>query len=157
MRHFPSEEGKRLQAADRSEAATDAEIPPELKERFAAVIGVFKEKVPEVSDVRLTKRLTESASCLVADAEAMSAHMERIMERFGRGEGGSKRILELNPDNAAVTALRDLHANNASDPRLETYVRLLYEQAVIAEGSKVLDPSSFAKRINELIARDGKA
>ena len=149
--------GKRLQAADRSEAATDAEIPPELKERFAAVIGVFKEKVPEVSDVRLTKRLTESASCLVADAEAMSAHMERIMERFGRGEGGSKRILELNPDNPAVTAIRDLHANNASDPRLETYVRLLYEQAVIAEGSKVLDPSSFAKRINELIARDGKA
>ena len=67
------------------------------------------------------------------------------------------RILELNPENPAVEAVRELHGSNAADPRLESYMRLLYEQAVIAEGSKVADASAFAKRINELIARDGKA
>jgi molecular chaperone HtpG len=148
--------GKRLQAADRAEtSASDADIPSEVKESFAAFLAAAKEKLPEVSDVRLSKRLTESASCLVADAMGMSAHMERIMERFGRGEGSSKRILELNPNNPAVEATRALHAKDASDPRLDSYLRLLYEQAIIAEGSKVPDPSAFAKRINELIAKGG--
>ncbi|HXD85295.1 MAG TPA: molecular chaperone HtpG, partial [Urbifossiella sp.] len=149
--------GKRLQAADRVDAgAAEAEIAAEVKDRFAAMIAAFKTQLPEVADVRLTRRLTASAACLVADASAMSAHMERMMERFGRGEGSSKRILELNPDNPAVEAVRELHGKNPADPRLEAYARLLYEQAVIAEGSKVADPSAFAKRMNELIARDGK-
>jgi molecular chaperone HtpG len=116
----------------------------------------MKEKLPEVADVRLTNRLTESASCLVADAHGMSAHMERLMERMGRDAGAPKRVLELNPAHAAVESVRKLHEANASDPRLEGYARLLYEQAVIAEGSKVADPVAFAKRVNDLIARDAQ-
>jgi molecular chaperone HtpG len=146
--------GKRLQAADRAAPTAESDIPAEVKEQFSALLAAMKAKLPEVSDVRLTKRLTESASCLVADSFGMSAHMERLMERMGRGEGSAKRILELNPENAAVRAVRDLHGKDAADPRLEAYVRLLYEQAAIAEGTKVSDPASFAKRINELIARD---
>jgi molecular chaperone HtpG len=53
-----------------------------------------------------------------------------------------------------VQALRDLLAKDAADERLEKYGRLIYEQAVIAEGSKVRDPVAFAQRINELIAKD---
>jgi molecular chaperone HtpG len=146
--------GKHLHATDRAETGS-GDVAADIKERFAGMIAAFKEKLPEVADVRLTSRLTESASCLVADASGMSAHMERLMERFGRGEGASKRVLELNPNNPAVEATRALHAANAADPRLETYIRLLYEQAVIAEGSKVADPSAFAQRMNDLIARDG--
>ena len=149
--------GKRLQAADRGDtSATDGDIPAEVKDRFTGLLAATKEKLPEVGDVRLSKRLTESAACLVADAAGMSAHMERLMERMGRGEGRSKRILELNPSNPAVEAARELHSRNPSDPRVETYARLLYEQAVIAEGSKVVDPSAFARRVNDLITRDAK-
>jgi len=150
--------GKRLQAADRAEtSASDADIPADVKEKFAGLLAAAKEKLPEVSDVRLSRRLTESAACLVADALGMSAHMERLMERFGRGEGGSRRILELNPKNPAVEAIRALHSQDAADPRVEAYVRLMFEQAMIAEGSKVADPSAFARRINDLIARDVKS
>jgi molecular chaperone HtpG len=150
--------GKRLQAADRAEpSAADGDIPADVKERFAGLVSAFKEKLPEVADVRLTKRLTESAACLVAEAGGMTAHMERLMERMGRGEGRAKRVLELNPNNPAVEAARELQGKNPADPRVETYARLLYEQAVIAEGSKVVDPASFAKRVNDLIARDAKA
>jgi molecular chaperone HtpG len=148
--------GKRLQAADRAETAADGDIPADVKERFAGLIAAFKEKLPEVADVRLTKRLTESAACLVAEAHGMSAHMERLMERFGRGDEKTKRVLELNPDSPAVEAARELHQKNATDPRVETYARLLFEQAVIAEGSKVADPIAFARRVNDLIARDAK-
>jgi molecular chaperone HtpG len=93
----------------------------------------------------------------VASAYGMSAHMERLMERMGRDAGGSaKRVLELNPNHATVEAVRVLHEKNTADPRLDLYARLLYEQAVIAEGSKVADPVAFAKRVNDLITRDAQ-
>jgi molecular chaperone HtpG len=63
-------------------------------------------------------------------------------------------VLELNPNNLAVAALRDLHARDAADPRIETFARLLYDQAVVGEGSTVADPAAFARRINDLITRD---
>jgi molecular chaperone HtpG len=79
------------------------------------------------------------------------------MERMGRGDdAAAKRVLELNPNNPAVEALRQLHAKDAADPRIESYARLLYEQAVIAEGSTVADPVAFARRVNELITRDAR-
>jgi len=62
----------------------------------------------------------------------------------------------LNPGHPAVEAARELQLSQPADPRVETYARLLYEQAVIAEGSKVADPVAFARRVNELITRDAK-
>lgn len=147
--------GKTLQAADRGDLAAGEEVAADVKESFAPLLAFLKEKLPEVADVRLSKRLTESAACLVADGDAMTAHMERLMAQYGKA-GSGKRVLELNPGNPAVQAVRELHGKNAGDPRVEGYARLLYEQAVIGEGSKVADPSAFAKRVNEIIARDAK-
>jgi molecular chaperone HtpG len=154
--HLDAYKGKRLQAADRAETATGDAVPADLTAKFAPLLSAIKPKLPEVADVRLTTRLTESAACLVADGAALSAHMERILERMGRGGEGTKRVLELNPNNPAVEALRELHVQDAADPRLEGYARLLYEQAVIAEGSTVADPVAFARRVNDLIARDAR-
>jgi molecular chaperone HtpG len=82
--------------------------------------------------------------------------MERLMQRMGRGEDlpASKRILELNADHPAVEALRQRFEKDRTDARLEMYCRLLYDEAVIAEGSKVKDPLAFARRINELLVKD---
>lgn len=65
----------------------------------------------------------------------------------------TKRILELNPSHPAVEALRKLREQAPDDPRLEAYGRLLYEQAVVAEGSRIKDPAGFARRINELLVK----
>jgi molecular chaperone HtpG len=156
MPGFGTYKGKQLKAADRADTATGDEVPAELKEKFAGLLEFLKGKLPEVADVRLTTRLTESAACLVADGVAVNAHLERLMERMGRDAGTNKRVLELNPNNPAVGAARELHARNAADPRVEDYARLLFEQAVIAEGSTVPDPVAFARRVNALIARDAE-
>ena len=151
--HLGQYKGKSLQAADRGEVkAADGAIPADVTEQYAALIAAIKAALPEVADVRLTRRLTESAACLVADAGALSAHLERLLRRAGEDGPGSKRVLELNPDNPAVAAVRDLHARAPADPRVGAYARLLYEQAVVAEGSRIADPAGFAKRLNELIA-----
>jgi molecular chaperone HtpG len=92
---------------------------------------------------------------LVADDFGMSAHMERLLQRMGRGEEvpESKRVLELNPEHPVVQGLRSLYEKDASDPRIENSAWLLLDEAVIAEGSRVKDPVSFARRVNELLAK----
>jgi len=152
--------GKHLKPVDRGDLDEDRDTSKskEEGERFKGLLDYLKSKLDEVSEVRLSKRLKESAACLVAPQWGMTAHMERLMQRMGRAElaAGSKRALEINPEHPAVVAMRDLHEKKADDARLEAYARLLYDQAVLAEGSKVKDPSAFARRINELLARDAK-
>jgi molecular chaperone HtpG len=146
---------KPLKAADRGDLEPKGDTKkPETSDRYKALFEALKAKLPEVADVRLSSRLKESAACLVADEHGMTAHMERLLQRMGRAdEGASKRVLELNGEHPAVEALRKLHEKDANDPRIESYARLLYDQAVIAEGSKVKDPLALAQRINELLVK----
>ncbi len=153
---LPEYRDKKLQAADRVEPDSDKAKTAEGSEKFAKLFEYLKGKLPEVSDVRLSTRLKESAACLVAGEGAVSAHLERLLQQMGKGveAGMTKRVLELNGEHPAVQALQALFERKPDDPRLETYGRLLYEQAVLAEGSKVKDPTAFARRINELLVRD---
>lgn len=144
---------KKIQAADRGEV--------EKKEggKFEGLLKVLAAKLPQVKEVRLSGRLKESAAVLVTDEHGPSAHFERIMKRAGRaGElPESKRILELNPDHAAVTSLLNLFEKNPADDRIDTFGHLLYEEAVIAEGSRIEDIAGFAKRLNELMIQAAKS
>jgi molecular chaperone HtpG len=145
--------GKRFRAADRADRK---ETVPPVPERFTKLFEFLKSKLPEVSDVRLSTRLRESAACLVAAEGFASAHLERLMQRSGRANElrASQRILELNGEHSVVQAVAGLLEKNPGDNRLEEYAHLLYDQAVIAEGSKVKDPVAFARRINQLLVKD---
>jgi molecular chaperone HtpG len=145
--------GKALNPVDRAETDVPADEPAADTDKYKGLLDTLKAKLPEVSDVRLSRRLKDSASVLVADRDAMTAHYERLMQKLGRVEEESKRVLELNPAHPAVSGVRALFERDPADPRVESYGRLLYEQAVIAEGSKLKDSAGFARRVNELMAR----
>jgi molecular chaperone HtpG len=153
MNHLGEYKGKPVRAVDRGDLKT-AEVDEAQKKAFQPLLDFMKGQLPEVKDVRLSHRLQESAACLVADENEMGAHMQRLMARYGHEVEPGKKVLELNPDNAAVGAVQQLFTKSSSDPRLEKYCRLLYDQAVIAEGSKVPNAQAFAQRVNELMARD---
>jgi molecular chaperone HtpG len=145
--------GKKFQAIDRTDTKLNSEeIPSEVVEAFAPMLAHLKTLLTDAGDVKLTNRLTSTASCLVADAHAMNAQMERLMRKWGQETDGAKRTLELNPNNPAVIALKDIYTANSTDPRLDSYAHLLYDAAVIAEGSKVMDAAGFSKRVSDLIA-----
>ncbi len=154
---LPEYKGKKLHAADRGDLKDGAsdQKKPETSERFQKLFAYLKGRLPEVADVRLSSRLKESASCLVADEGAMSAHLERLMQRMGRSEEmpATKRVLELNGEHPVVVAMQQLFDKSPEDARIEDYGRLLYDQAVIAEGSKIKDPLAFARRINDLLVK----
>lgn len=147
--------GKKLHAVDKGELEGSA-IETGTKEKFKPLLDYFEEKLPDIKEARLSNRLKESAVCLVADEQGMGAHMERVMARMGRsGEHpAAKRILEVNPDHPLIDTMHKRLAHNPRDEKLERYCRLLYDQAVVAEGSRVKDPVTFARLINELLVKD---
>jgi molecular chaperone HtpG len=147
-----------LKAIDKGALSTDA-IPEEKKTRLQPLLDLFKQTLPEIKEARLSTRLKESAVCLVADENAPGAHMERVMQRLGRGGEmpGDPRILEINGDHPVIAALVARREKDSNDSRLASYIRILYDQAVLAEGSRLKDPADFARRVNELLARDAGA
>ena len=152
---------KPLKATDRGEIEEtddEKEKKKSAEEELKGLMEFLNDKIEEVKEVRLSSRLQESAACLVVDEGEMSAHMERLMSKIGRGEDvpEAKRILELNPEHPAVGAVQALYASDPKDPRVEDYGHLFYDQAVVAEGSKVRDPAAFARRINELLLKDAQ-
>jgi molecular chaperone HtpG len=152
---LPEFKGKKLRAADRGELDVAA-VDEAKKKEYQPLLDFLKEKLPEVKEARLTGRLKDSAACLVAEEGAVGPHLERLLRRLDpdRPAPPAQRTLEINPDHPAVQAVRQLFEKDKRDPRLEAYCRLLYDQAVVAEGSKVPDPAAFARRVNELLARD---
>jgi molecular chaperone HtpG len=151
-------QGKKLKAVDKGQL-DGAQVSEDKKKEFQLFLEYMQGKLVEVKEVRLSNRLKDSAAVLVADEWAMGAHMERLMQRMGRGADlpATKRILELNPDHPAVSAVQQLFTKNDADPRIEKYSRLLYDQAVLAEGSRIKDPVAFAQRVNELLVRDASS
>lgn len=148
---------KKLKAADKGELPNDS-VDEEQKKKFADLLQFLKEQIKSVKEVRLSSRLQQSAVCLVSEEGAMGAHMERLMQRLGHGNQmpPQQRIMELNPNHAAVKSLHALFEANKEDSRLVLYSQLLYDQALVGEGSKIMDPSGFAQRINQLIEKDAQ-
>ena len=151
---------KPLKAVDRGDVDIDTE--DEKKEReskqeaakqtFGSVLEFINSALDgKVKEVRFSKRLTDSACCLVADEYGMNANMERIMRAMNQDVPENKRVLELNADHPIVKVMSDMHGSNPDNPRLKDYAGLLYDQALLTEGSPIKDPLSFTRLVSELM------
>lgn len=122
-------------------------------EELVGLLDLFRTKLSdEIKEVKISKRLRESACCLVADENGMTAHMERIMKATGQGMGGNnKRILEINPSHSLIKNLADRKNTGSDDATLSEWVEVLYETALLSEGSPVKNPGTFAKRLTKIM------
>ncbi|MEO6594801.1 MAG: molecular chaperone HtpG [Planctomycetota bacterium] len=102
-----------------------------------------------VKTVRVTDRLTDSPACLVSDEHGMSARQERVLREAGHEVPQQKRILELNAEHAVVKKLEAL----VDEAQFADWSALLYDQALVAEGTLPPDPAAFARRIASLMAK----
>lgn len=106
-----------------------------------------------VKEVRVTTRLKESPCCLVADEHDMGAHMEKMMKAMGQDYAPAKPIFEINGSHPIFANLNALYEKDAKSPLLEEWVKLLFDQALIAEGQMVKDPLAYSKRVNDLLVK----
>lgn len=104
-----------------------------------------------VGSVRASSRLSNSPVCLVAPEGALAPHIERMLRARQMDVPETKRILEVNRDHPVVVALRKLLLVEPSSPKLAEWIELLYDQALVAEGSPVENPAEFAQRLARLM------
>ena len=98
-----------------------------------------------VKEVRVSSRLTDSASCLVSDEGEISGHLERLLKQAGQTAPARKPILEINTGHPLVAPLK------VDSSRSAQWATLLFDQAVLAEGGQLEDPAGFVRRLNDLL------
>jgi len=152
LAYFTEFEGKPLVSVARGDLDLDAFNDEEKKahEALSETMKPLVERMKEVlkdkaKDVRLTFRLTDSPTCLVADEGEMSGYLQRMLKAAGQQAPEFHPILEVNPEHALVKQLSTEHADFGD------WCHLLFDQAVLAEGGALEDPASFVKRTNALL------
>ena len=134
----------------------EPEAPPPAEEAESAVVAVKEALGDRVKEVRVSKRLTDSASCLVAAQGDPGANMERILKMVDQEAPERKRILELNPTHPIIKNLGTLARKEPGSDRIRMWSELLYDQALLAEGV-VEDPAKLVRRITDLLTQVSSA
>jgi molecular chaperone HtpG len=153
--------GKRFQSVGKGEVdltpkgepGTEGK-PAEAEGDYRALLAGLRELLSDdVKEVRLSARLVASAACLVSAEQDFSPQMDELMRRMGHAVERKKRILELNPKHVLVAKLRRRFEQDPGAPALKDYARLLYGQALLAEGSPLPDGAGYGRLIADLMTR----
>lgn len=131
-----------LKLADEEEKKQNEENQTEFAETIEKMKTVLGKKV---KDVKVTVRLTDSPSCLIADENDLSNNLQRMLKAAGQKVPNMKPILEINPNHPLIQALK------YEDKQFDDWTNLLYDQAVLAEGGSLGDPAAFVKRMNTML------
>ena len=137
-----------------SEKAEETPDDDARNQEFASLITKVKATLGEdVKEVRLSKTLTDSPVCLVADEEGMDIQMERLMKAHNKDFAGSPRILEINPDHKLIKGMASQIEANGDPALLDDAAKMLLDQAQILEGRPPASLTEFAKRMTRLMER----
>jgi molecular chaperone HtpG len=129
---------------DEAAKAESSETAKSLEGLLARAKAVLES---QVSDVRISERLTDSPACLVVPRGGLPAHIERLLRAHQQDLPEQKRILELNPSHPLVVRMKQEHEKQGDSPHLTEWIELLYDQALLIEGSPLPDPARFSKRL----------
>ena len=148
----PKYDEKELKSVNRSGATEDFsnELDKDSEKSLKPVLKKMKKLLADkVKDVKISSRLSDSPSCIVADENDPTAQMQEMMRSMGQMDMPEvKPILEINPEHEIVVKLKDKTRQKAFDD----IALLLFEQALIQEGVKLDDPAGFVDRLNNVIA-----
>ena len=157
MGYFNEFDGKKLRSIAKGEVdlGSESDKQEDAKEEDAEKNPLLKRLsealAEEVTEVRATQRLTESASCLVLNEQELAMHMRRMLEQAGQVMPDSKPVLEVNLEHQLLKQVSTID----SDEEFKDWASLLFEQAVLAEGGQLEDPADFVARVNRLMLKAG--
>lgn len=117
------------------------------KEKEALVERIKKALDDQVSEVRVSHRLTESPAILAIGDQDLGLQMRQILQATGQAIPESKPIFEINPDHPLVQKLD----KESDENRFNDLTHVLFDQAALAAGNNLKDPASYVKRLNKLL------
>ncbi|MFL6388788.1 MAG: molecular chaperone HtpG [Terriglobales bacterium] len=111
------------------------------EEEYKSFLEACQKKLDEyVKQIRVSSRLVDSPACLITEEHEYSPHLERLLQKGKGGGPKQRRIMELNPNHPIVQKLHERFKSNADDATLGDAIELLFELALVAEGSEIADP-----------------
>ena len=144
----PLKNAAHLDAKASDDSEEDSAVDEQYRDMSARVASLLKDKV---SDVRVSKRLVNSASCLVSPEGELGDHVKRMLRDAGHEVPPEQKILEINPTHPLVIRL----ANLDDKDRFADWSVMLYEQAILAAGGQLDAPTEFLARVNDAILGAG--
>ena len=158
MQNMMQYDKKYLKSANKGELeiekdpdAEEKALEEATKQHQALLDYIFEKLQDKLSAVRLTRRLTDSACCLVGESNSISPQLERLLKAMNQPAPESKRVLELNPNHPVVEVMQKLIAEDPASEKLAQYTELLYGEALLTEGSPLPDPLAFVKNVSALM------
>jgi molecular chaperone HtpG len=149
--------GKKLVSAMRADLKLE-ETPEQkkVKDEQGAELGPLLARMKEVLgdkvvDVRLSDRLTDSPACLVLSGAGPHGYVDRLLRERGKDVPRAKRVMELNAAHPIIAHLRGAVGNAAAADKVRDWITVLYEQALLTEGSSLEDPNRFARLVTSLL------
>jgi len=153
--HLSEYKGKPLQSVAKGDldlgklAGEEAKAQrEEATKRHGDLLGRMKAVLGEAAkDVRVSDRLTESPACLVVEQHEMSQNLARVLKQLGQDAPLPTPVLEVNVGHPLVGRLEA----EQDEDRFADLTRILFDQAVLAEGGQLDDPATFVQRLNRLV------
>lgn len=137
-----------IESKESKEGEDKKDKKKKTSKKSSALIKRIKETLgDQVEDVRATERLTDSPACLVVGKDDMGKQMRRMLESAGQDVPEVKQILEINIEHPLVNKLDE----ETDMDRFSDLSKVLYDQALLAEGSHLEDPASYVNRLNRLL------
>jgi molecular chaperone HtpG len=133
--------GKLQDEEEKKQAEAAAEAAKPLIERLK------KSLEGRAKDVRATTRLVDSPACIVVDDGDMSQHLARMLKQAGQDAPKSQPVLEVNPEHALLKKMDSADGGE----RFDDLAKILFDQALLAEGGQLEDPAAYVKRVNALL------
>ncbi|MBU1086511.1 MAG: molecular chaperone HtpG [Candidatus Omnitrophica bacterium] len=116
-----------------------------------SLIGLFRETLKDkVEDVKISKRLVDSAVTLVSGKNAADPQLERMMKMMGQDMPSAKRVLEVNIGHSVIKNLSRKYLAGPSDYFLKKCIVQLYESAQLVDG-ELSSRTEYVKRMMEIM------
>lgn len=139
----------------KEEDAENSEKPKEkdvTNSTFDDLINFFKETLGEkVSDVKISKKLTNSPVCLAVDSKGMDIRLERFLLEQKQLAAASAKILEINAENQIIKNLNEIFKDEARVEIAKDKVKTLFDLACIIEDEPIKDAGDFSRRLQQLM------
>jgi molecular chaperone HtpG len=132
----------------------------EMSEGETAVFKKLLEKIKDilgdrVTEVRESKRLRDSPSCLVNPDGEMTSQMHKMMQFINKDVSIPKKIFEINKDHPLTRNLLKIYKNDPKDPFISATIEQLYESALLLEGY-LNDPHKLVNRIQDILLKSSE-
>ncbi|WP_284443135.1 molecular chaperone HtpG [Buchnera aphidicola] len=141
-----SKEDSSLNKITKEKKIKNDEVSTEMIKFLKTVKKILGDKV---KDVRLTYRLTQTPCVLLSDSAEMTTQMAKLFSAAGQPVPELKYIFEINPEHILIKKISLISDEN----ELNTWVKLLLDQALLAEKGNLENPHKFISRMNKLLLK----